>query len=101
MLGGLTRTPKVHTVLTARVGIDTLIFLKHTLKLLPELSAAVDELGRGAVGGAGPLLHTLSDNLSAASFQAILVAMEEVLTDSTAFSKNADEMRNQECFAVR
>jgi hypothetical protein len=100
-LGGLSSSPKAHTLLTARIGIDTLIGLRHALKLLPELAAAVDTLGRVAVGRAGQLLRTLSENLRAESFGAMVLAMEAVLTDSTAYSRNADEMRNQECFAVR
>ena len=101
MLSGLSSTPKALTANTARVGIDALIALKHLLRLLPDLLRAMEPIRSAAVGHAESLLQTLIDNFSAASFAQMEQDIDEALTESTSFSRNAEEMRHQECFAVR
>jgi DNA mismatch repair protein MSH4 len=122
MLSGLTAVPKSVTPKTAKIGIDTLIFLKQTLKLAPLLASALEGLkhcggvannpfSNEQMAGAnveevdaespGALLDAIVTNLREEQLQALLGEILGVITESTEYSRSAHEMRHQECFALR
>ena len=113
MLSGLTSNPKHVTPKTARVGIDTLIYLKQALKTAPALAAALRTLDRSnnnsgntdnasaAAQQSHPLVAAIVSNLCDPALGRIEASIQAVVTESTAFSKSAHEMRHQECFALR
>lgn len=120
MLSGLTSVPKQITAKTARAGIDTLIYLKQTLKLAPLLAETL----RGLVSKTDPasmnpfaiseqqdtfpqehsnmpLLQAIVTNLQAPPLATLLGLINDTLTESTEFSRNSHSMRHQECFALK
>jgi DNA mismatch repair protein MSH4 len=103
MLSGLTHEPKNITAKTARTGIDTLIFLKQTLRLAPMLAEALHHLAAGGRGSApAPALVTaVTENLQHPALVTMEQAINALITESTSFSKSVHEMRHQECFALR
>ena len=108
MISGLVLTPKTITQKTVRIGIDTLIYLKCTLRTIPLLAESLETLLNQiqnysdcqAVNGA-ILLQSIIANLRDESLSRIKEKIEILLTDSTKFTKNSHEMRHQECFAIR
>lgn len=118
MLAGLSAVPKNITPKTAKVGIDTLIFLKQTLKVAPILAASLAGLRdrrpadtasgqsqRPSTGplsvGNNPLLDALCSNLMDPQLGGLLNLLLASITESTEYSRSAHEMRHQECFALR
>ena len=117
MLSGLVTKPRTITVKTARVGIDTLIYLKSTLRIAPLLAESllnlmgvykdimndekVDGDSNGRCGDGALLISSIVDNLNDGNLQRIARSIDDLLTDSTTYTKNAYEMRHQECFAVK
>lgn len=122
MLSGLTTQPKNVTSKTARVGIDTLIYLKQTLRTTPALAEALkgintiipshsattaDALPITATESASsttlshPLISAIISNLTDDALSKMEDSILTAITESTAFSKSAHEMRHQECFALR
>jgi DNA mismatch repair protein MSH4 len=104
MLSGLILVPKSLTANTAKIGIDTLIYLKHTLKLLPDLTEILSSLINRDCNNQSTnnaLLDSIVANMRLESLQNIKISIDTFLTDSTVYSKNAHEMRHQECFALR
>lgn len=109
MLNGLTYRPKSLTINTARVGIDTLLYIKKTIQLCEEMACNI--VGQTA-GSDGVLLVGVSlDSLPLLLPQAIdafrqpaLTSIHklicELLVDDASFSKSNQEMRFQECFSV-
>lgn len=89
-----TYAPKSATPRSAKQAIDTLLALKHTLQLLPQLSAAL-------TGAEHPLLATIATALQAPALTALRTRIEEVLTEETTWARTPLQMRQQECFAVR
>ncbi len=117
MLSGLVAKPKTITVKTARIGIDTLIYLKSVLQIAPLLATSLLNLldvckdlmqedeseilrAHGDVDGSS-LILSIVDNLNDRNLQNVAQMIDDLLTESTTYTKNAYEMRHQECFAVR
>lgn len=89
---------------TARQGIDTLIYLKHTLGLVPSLADQLLQLRaltKDQTCGHAVLIDTLIENTSVTCFAELKGLIEGAITDSTCFTKSSHEMRYQECFALR
>lgn len=116
MLSGLTNVPKIVTAKTARTGIDTLIYLKQTLKLIPlladtlrELMVKTDTSARPTVlagesqleGQPMTLLQAIVSNLQAPPLTQFLGMINDTLTESTEYTRSAHSMRHQECFALK
>ena len=111
MLSGLTVTPQTPSTKTAKAGIDTLIYLKSTMKLLanrlmPTLRTlvAAHNVQSGRTDGGhnkNSLVESFIANFEAGGFASLSGQLEEVLTDSTAYSPSAEVMRHQECFALK
>jgi DNA mismatch repair protein MSH4 len=103
MLGGLTTTPKTLTAKTAKISIDTLIFLKQTLKVIPSLATAlhdfIDVLPNDV--DVSKLMQALHTNLTSPVVNVLQELVDSAITESTNFSKSAHEMRHQECFALK
>ena len=104
------------TVKEAKRGIDTLIYLKHSLELSPHLATSLDyvefnnnERSRDAAkqhqgtddGNDCSLLLAAKAGLRNPHFEAILSDINNLLSPSTSFSNSSHEMRHQECFAIR
>ena len=121
VLTGLTTVPKQINAKTASVSIDTLICLKDTLKVTQLLTDTLHLLD-----GAGPrnvLVEAMIRNLEHPSFAVAKAAIDDLvrlthlhthhffansirsiarqLVDSAKSSRNAHEMKHQECFAVK
>lgn len=104
LLGGLTNQPRNITAKTARVGIDTLIYLKQALATAPKLAAILQGLltrKEGAVCCSSSLIATIINNLSDPVLGTMEGSILELITDSTAACKSPAAMRHQECFAIR
>ena len=113
MLSGLVTKPKTITAKTAKIGIDTLIYLKSTLQIAPLLAQSLlnlmdickelmdeEESAQDEVDGAS-LILSIVDNLNDVNLQCVAQKIDELLTESTTYTKNAYEMRHQECFAIK
>jgi len=112
MLSGLAQEPKNVTPKTVKLSIDTMIMLKSSIfvsQKLESLLAAV-VIPPPCSGNSGKQQDfKLSRDLLGAILSALnhpgLVVISELicklLLESTSFSKNAAEMRHQECFAIR
>ena len=112
MLSGLTNRPKQVTQKTARLGIDTLIYLKQALRTAPALAETLSELHNESHGHEGlavaavppsqhPLVAAVIKNLCDPALQRMDESISGMITESTSFSKSVHEMRHQECFALR
>jgi len=119
MLTGIVVVPKNVTTKTAKYSIDTCIMIKQVLRQGAELATIIDGFNTNRVGGApmtqngnghgdapeyavnNDLLHIIACNLKQPVFSAILDTLDEMLTESTHYSKSAAEMRHTECFAVK
>ena len=103
MLSGLTTVPKTLTAKTAKISIDTLIFLKQTLKVIPSLASAlhnlIEEIPRDV--DVSTLMQALFANLTSPAVNELQDLVDSAITESTNYSKSAHEMRHQECFALR
>jgi DNA mismatch repair protein MSH4 len=90
---------------TVRTEIDTLIFLKQSLKLCTPLSSALIDLHKSnmsaSVSQSSTLITTLIENFNESSFGTMMKSIDETITESTSFTRSCHEMRYQECFAVR
>jgi DNA mismatch repair protein MSH4 len=102
---GLVFVPKSITQKNAKMGIDILIFLKHSFKLVPKLVECLESLVNQAETmnrtPKNPLILSIIVNLKDLTFVQITKMIDDLITDSTTFSKNSFEMRHQECFAIR
>lgn len=105
MLNGLSVRAKTLTPKTVRQGIDTLIYVKHSLLLAPALVAALDVVEHDTAGipqfveGSNPSAHpslivSIKESLRSTEYEDILSKISNLLSDSTAYSKNAHEMRH-------
>jgi DNA mismatch repair protein MSH4 len=104
MLSGLTSNPKKITQKTARVGIDTLIYLKQTLRTAPLLANALEEFDSAPITNVPDklsLMSTIMSNLREPALSEIENKILSHITESTTYSKSAHEMRHQECFAFK
>ena len=103
MLTGLVTVPKTITQKTARIGIDTLIYLKQTLKVSPQLATAMEQINssNGEKEPHNPLVAIIISNLTDKSLNKIEDMIMNVITESTSFVKSAHAMRHQECFALK
>lgn len=103
MLTGFITVPKTLTAKTAKISIDTLIYLKQTLKVIPSLAAAlhdlIEEIPRDV--DVCTLMQALYTNLTSPSVNELQDIVDSAITESTTYSKSAHEMRHQECFALR
>jgi hypothetical protein len=119
------------TVHSARVGIDTLLFLKQILKTVPHLGSCVTKLtealndgdGSASNGEASQLLEAMHQVCNDPRLGQIHDTIENTLIDSSSVSRlvfvfntsifqllntyllvvvrSAHEMRHQECFALK
>lgn len=109
LLSGLTVTPQTPSIKTAKAGIDTLIYLKTSLlllstRLVPALRLLIthqSESGVRSDTNTNSLVESFIANFEAGGFTALSERLDEVLTDSTAYSSSAEVMRHQECFALK
>lgn len=103
MLTGLTTTPKTLTVRTARRGIDTLIFIKHSIRAAYSLADEIKKFLPSVTDDQGTLdlLGTMCSLLTDDTLNLVRALIDEILTESTTYTKSSMEMRHQECFAVR
>lgn len=106
MLSGLVAIPKNITLKTARIGIDTLIYLKQSLKLAPNLAAAIKNLksasdSEGVSSAMNPLLIAMVDNFIDPEFAKVEESIMSMLLESTTYNKSSHAMRHQECFAIK
>ena len=100
MLAGISQTFKTTTIKTARMCIDTLIFLRQALQIAPQLADALHNLVlrnnvgnfENQVGGIHDLINVLSHNLKADCFVSLLEAISDIFTDSTMYFKSALEV---------
>lgn len=110
MLHGLTYRPKVLTINTARVGIDSLLYIKHALQSSEQIAQLVLHRSSDIAGVQEEVLidaNLLPDILqqAVANFRdsrcyRVQQLIGELLLDGAMFSKSHQEMRFQECFAV-
>ena len=108
MLNGLVTVPKNITPKTARVGIDTLIFLKESLKLAPRVVDVITSMKKAASNAdtssddvINPLLAAIAQNLRDPELSKIEALIMGMITESTSYQKSAHAMRHQECFALK
>lgn len=116
MLSGLAYRSKSITPNTVRMGIDTLIFLKHSIKISGELSkycqGLIEQESLASMSTEyeqetnfdqtqNYFLKEFTKNFSNDSLQFIESEISSLLSESTTFSKSAQEMRFQECFAIK
>ena len=100
MVSGLVLNPKSITIKTARIGIDTLIDLKHCFRIAPILARVLESLSQEE-GHKNQLIDSIAVNLRDDCFELISQNIDALLTESTEYSKKIHEMRHQECFAIR
>lgn len=131
MLYGLVTAPKQLTIKTVRISIDTLIYLKECLRLCPlfaavlrDISLSVDpitstgesqnsqsnvnattsadhDMQQSPANQLNLLVDTLIDNFSDTFFHELRERIDNIITDSTNYSRSTHEMRYQECFAIK
>lgn len=118
LLSGLTNVPKTLTPNTVRAGIDTLIGIKHTLKLAKSLANLLGTVAHAEIVPAESdgftrnqideiiqhsflLFKEMMRNFTDSALDNMERDIGELLAESTTFSKSAHEMRYQECFAVK
>jgi DNA mismatch repair protein MSH4 len=97
MLSGLTNISKKVTPKSARVSIDTLIYLKEIIKLAPELATLWKCLDIPNC----LLLQAIIANLTNIQLLQHDSIISQMISTSTLYSKSAHEMRNQECFMLK
>ena len=100
MVSCLVQVPKVHTIRTARSSIKNFIILKDTLEVLPELHRALCSVRDGSEERSS-LLEQMIGALATDGLKQIQKQLLEFITTSTTVAKSAQEMRHQECFAVK
>ena len=94
MLNGLVTVPKNITPKTARVGIDTLIFLKETLKLSPKVVDVITSMKKLATSDnsstvMNPLLVAIAQNLrDPEELSKIEALIMDMITESTTYQKS-------------
>jgi DNA mismatch repair protein MSH4 len=94
LLSAFVAAPHTATPRTARVAIDAVIALKHTLAMLPQLAACLQTCG-------AELLSSVAVRLADARLDALRGHIDAIITEDTVWSKSAAQRRQQECFAVR
>lgn len=78
---------------TAKVGIDTLIFLKHTLRQAPVLAEVLMSLtNQRDSSSSNPLIWSIITNLKDECFSVISQMIDNLLTESTSYTKNSYEV---------
>lgn len=116
MLNGLTAVPRNITQKTARIGIDTLIYLKQSLKLAPMLANVIENTSQKSkivqqksttdvlqspTKLHNPILLAIIRNLRDPVLKSVENEILGMLTESTQYHKSSHAMRHQECFAIR
>ena len=127
LLSGLSTSSPSISLKSAKVGIDTLIYLKSSLDLLSTRLAPTLQLLQKSIRSkdasakvTGKRMHNemkgsqaepdaLNDslleiflkNFGAEGFTTLYKRLENVLTESTRYSSSPEVMRHQECFALR
>jgi DNA mismatch repair protein MSH4 len=121
MLSGLNVKPKDKTDKTVRQGIDTLIYIRSCLRTAPLIAGEINRLmaehgssiriGESNQHSNGihihdnttkyNLLKLIHGSIANPKFNEITSLLDEWLSESTEYSKNAQEMRHQSCFALR
>jgi DNA mismatch repair protein MSH4 len=101
MLGGLSSVPRQLSVVSARTGIDTLLFLREALKLSKALSTVLNTFCDDTANMQSPLLHNISLSVWCDDLIAIEDAINTMLSDTNPFSKSQQELRHLECFAIK
>jgi DNA mismatch repair protein MSH4 len=122
-LSGLTVVPKNVTARTASQGIDTIIYINETIKILPDLTESLKSLVQASSSSAGtgssssaaaraapaaarsaavnPLLAAMLENCATPVMAGFRHLISQVITESTQYSKSSHEMRHQECFVLK
>lgn len=106
MLSGLVSSSKLPSVRSAKRGIDTLIYVKQTVKTAKVLHKALISFHHSCIidhdnTPALELISTVSNIVGNSQLDIIKTYIDDLLAESTTFSKSQHEMRYQECFAVR
>lgn len=100
LLSGLTLTPKTLTTNTVKLGIDTLIYLKHSIQLSASLLHSIKEIKSSEIESM-TLFEQIYSNFNEITLNEIENWISELLIESTQYSKSVSEMRYQECFAIK
>ena len=112
MLTGLTYIPKSATANTVKSSIDTLIFIKHSIRCAVQLSHSFQSFFEqessqeilnsfSVAGNTQSYIQTFVDNLCNDNLQLIENEISQIISESTVYTKSAQEMRFQECFAIK
>lgn len=99
MLSGLVTVPRTITYATIKIGIDTLIYLKTIIQNAAQLSRVIYSCIDNTCSQS-QLLMLLASNFIDPQFDNLLISIDHTITESTSYTKNAHEMRHQECFAI-
>ena len=100
-LSGLITVPKKITQKSAAVSIETLIMLKSAIKQAFQLGKLLADLNGGEDECRSLLLSATIDNFQDENLMRMLDSIDAMLTESTNFSKNSLEMKQNECFAIK
>lgn len=106
MLNGLISQPKTYTVNTARIGIDTLIYIKQAIQVGEKIASVFVEKHNvlhqadGEMQDTPDIIMDAVNNFRDVKLTLIEKLIYELLCENTSFSKSNHEMRYQECFAV-
>jgi DNA mismatch repair protein MSH4 len=117
LLSGLTNIPKSLTANTVRTGIETLIAIKHTIKLAKSLATLLGtvthndipstdrESEKGSLEGLMQssflIFKEMMVNFTDPTLDKIDNSICEMFSENTAYSKSSKEMIYQECFAIK
>ena len=113
MISGLVNVPKKITQRTAKIGIDTLIYIKQAIKqssilaeILSEMQSSVqasDHLSNFGDDEPNPeeLLIAILKNLRDKNLSLMEKSVTKIISESTSFSRSPEEMKHQECFAIK
>lgn len=101
MLNGLINDPSTMTVITARQGIDTMIYIKNAICSADALASVLLEHKNVSTDEIPGILSSAITNFRDLKLEMMVKLIKELINDETTFSKSAHEMRYQECFAVR
>jgi DNA mismatch repair protein MSH4 len=111
MLNGLCNVPKSMTTNTVRTSIDTLIYIKHAISVARSVGEILAKLQQIILSdqtdssidtdNAAHLIQQLLDNLMNDGLNQLYDHINELLTEQSSYSKSSQEMRFQECFAIK
>lgn len=100
MLNGLSVAPKSTTQRTVRNSIDTILYLKHAIKSAKVLENIIQDM----ITKHQPmnqLLVTLKESLRVNNLIVIERMLNDIISDASTFTKSSQDMKYQECFAIR